>query len=452
MRKAIPLLVAAVLIVAAVIISSRRSTPEPEQEYAAEGTPKVVLIGVDGVDWERVNDYIDRGTMPNLARLRREGASGMLRSIPPFVSPTVWTSIATGKVQEKHGIKDFMVNTQKPGDGSLSTSNMRKVKAVWQILSAAERTVGVVGWLVTYPADIVNGYLISSHITLTMTRDPSERAPNQTDEWLAEGVHPRELWGDVVANMYMERDVTDEILELFLGTTADQAREQNDRSVTALARFYASDVSSLTLARHLSDSMPADFTTVYLRGSDITSHFFWRFMEPESWNKTISEDELEAFSPVVDRYYAFTDSMIGELVDTLADENTVVMVCSDHGFAGHRGYRGFEGEVAKGVEMHRMDGIVFLAGPGIARNRTIEGATVLDITPTVLTLFGLPSARDMDGRPLTEAMTQSFLDRYPVQQIDTYELEGEGGVDRSPVESPVDEEIKEMLRSLGYID
>ncbi|MBN2565839.1 MAG: alkaline phosphatase family protein, partial [Candidatus Eisenbacteria bacterium] len=204
-------------------------------------------------------------------------------------------------------------------------------------------------------------------------------------------------------------------------------------------------------ARHFNESMPADFTAVYFRGCDMTSHFFWRFMEPETWRRELSAEAIAAFSPVVDRYYAFADSLLGDMI-ALADENTVVIVCSDHGFAGHRGYAGFEGDVAVGTQMHRMEGIVFMSGPGIARGAVIQGAGVLDITPTVLALSGLPVARDMDGRPLTEALERGFLDQHPVLYVDTYEIPGDVGGDAQPVQSPVDEEIKEMLRSLGYID
>jgi arylsulfatase A-like enzyme len=154
----------------------------------------------------------------------------------------------------------------------------------------------------------------------------------------------------------------------------------------------------------------------------------------------------------VERYHVFADSLLGEVMK-LADENTVVMVCSDHGFAGHRGYEGFDGDVAVGVQMHRASGIVFMSGPGIEAGKTIQGATVYDIAPTVLALFGLPVAQDMDGRPLTEAWQPDLLARSPITYIDTYEVEGaDDGGDSEPVQSPVDEEIKEMLRSLGYID
>jgi predicted AlkP superfamily phosphohydrolase/phosphomutase len=210
-------------------------------------------------------------------------------------------------------------------------------------------------------------------------------------------------------------------------------------------------MTSLKLARHFFETRPADFSAVYFRGTDMTSHFFWRYMEPESWNRELTPESITTFGPVVERYYVVADSLLGRMLD-LADENTVVMLISDHGFAGHRGYEGFTGDVAVGVQMHRKDGILFMVGPGIERGRRIDGASVLDITPTVLVLSGLPVARDMDGRPLTEAMNASFLEKHPVAYIDTYEVAGEGGGDETPVESPVDDEIKEMLRSLGYIN
>jgi len=70
----------------------------------------------------------------------------------------------------------------------------------------------------------------------------------------------------------------------------------------------------------------------------------------------------------------------------------------------------------------------------------------------VLALAGLPVARDMDGRPLTQVMSSTFLERHPVVYIDTYEVGDAPDGDLTPIESPVDDEIKEMLRSLGYID
>ncbi|MCK4511254.1 alkaline phosphatase family protein [bacterium] len=451
MRRIIVILAVVLVVVAlAVVFHGRRPDPVDDVRIP-ETSSRILIVGIDGLDWSRVNRLADEGRMPNVARMRSEGSSGTLHSIRPFVSPTIWTCIATGKTEAKHGISGFVVNAPNPSDASLSSSNMRKVKAIWQILSAAERSVGVIGWLVTYPADVVNGYLISSHVTLALSAKREARAPNQTDDWLSEGIYPEGLWSEVADNVYHEEDVSDAIIESFIATSMDRARQEEKVRTSSLAKFYAADMTSLTLARHFFETRPADFSAVYFRGSDITSHFFWRFMEPESWKRELSAEAIETFSPVVERYYALADSLLGELLD-LVDDDTVVVLLSDHGFAGHRGYRGFEGDVAVGIEMHREDGIIFVSGPGIKRGGSIAGASVLDVTPTVLALAGLPVARDMDGRPLTEVMSSTFLERYPVVYIDSYEVGDAPDGDRTPVESPVDDEIKEMLRSLGYID
>jgi arylsulfatase A-like enzyme len=159
---------------------------------------------------------------------------------------------------------------------------------------------------------------------------------------------------------------------------------------------------------------------------------------------------IETFAPVIDRYYEMADEMIGRLLE-FRDERTIVILLSDHGFAGHRGYPGFDGTVAMGTNMHREQGTIVLSGPNIVSGARIEGASVLDVAPTVLALSGLPVGRDMDGKPLVAAIDDAFLARRPVAYVDTYETAGEEG-DAEPVTSPIDDEVKEMLRSLGYID
>ncbi|MBN2564381.1 MAG: alkaline phosphatase family protein, partial [Candidatus Eisenbacteria bacterium] len=282
-RRALIITAAAVLAVAAGVVVTRDHGAEADHQ--AVEVPRILLVGIDGLDWERVNRLIDEGRMPNLAAMKREGASGVLSSIYPFVSPTIWTSIATGKTQEKHGIDGFIVNTQEAGTSAPTTSNMRKVKAVWQILSAAGRKVGVIAWLVTYPADPVNGYLVSSHATIALSSKASGRAPNQTDEWLSRGVYPDGIWQEVADNVCHEEDVSDSVIRLFINADVQVARREEAVRTASLGRFFATDMTSLSLARHFNESMPADFTAVYFRGCDMTSHFFWRFMEPETWRR-----------------------------------------------------------------------------------------------------------------------------------------------------------------------
>src|SRR6185369_1943441 len=100
-----------------------------------------------------------QGTLPNLARLRREGASGVLLSEEPMLSPILWTTIATGRSPSEHGILGFL--TQQAGHVEPVRSDERKVRAFWNVASEAGRRVGVIGWYASWPAEPVNGFLVS---------------------------------------------------------------------------------------------------------------------------------------------------------------------------------------------------------------------------------------------------------------------------------------------------
>ena len=61
------------------------------------------------------------------------------------------------------------------------------------------------------------------------------------------------------------------------------------------------------------------------------------------------------------------------------------------------------------------------AGPGIRVGAQIGGASVLDITPTLLHYLKLPVGKDMDGRVLTGV----FASERPIAYVASYE--GEAG-------------------------
>jgi Type I phosphodiesterase / nucleotide pyrophosphatase len=67
------------------------------------------------------------------------------------------------------------------------------------------------------------------------------------------------------------------------------------------------------------------------------------------------------------------------------------------------------------------DGFVVIRGRGVAHRENPQLAVATDIVPTVLFAAGLPLGRDMDGRVLTEAFTESVLRTTGLSMIQTYE-------------------------------
>lgn len=97
---------------------------------------------------------------------------------------------------------------------------------------------------------------------------------------------------------------------------------------------------------------------------------------------------------------------------------------------------------------HRMDGIVFLSGPEVLRQERLEGASLIDIAPTILYLLGVPVPDSMDGQVLRDAFSSDFLARYRVlkkEETPTSEAPAEG------MSESEEEEIKTRLRGLGYL-
>jgi len=131
---------------------------------ASVASPPVLFIGLDGADWQLLDDYMARGLMPNLSQLVREGTSGVLDTLRPPLSPLVWTTMMTGVGPEVHGILDFVQFNSRSGAKEPITSSERRVPAIWNMASDAGKRVDVLGLWATYPAEHVNGVIVSDRL------------------------------------------------------------------------------------------------------------------------------------------------------------------------------------------------------------------------------------------------------------------------------------------------
>lgn len=93
---------------------------------------------------------------------------------------------------------------------------------------------------------------------------------------------------------------------------------------------------------------------------------------------------------------------------------------------------------------HRLHGILIAHGPAIRRGQHVEGASILDLAPTILHISGLPVPEDMDGHVLTTLLS---FDRPVTFASATEEAVGAS----APLSKEEATEIEERLRSLGYL-
>jgi predicted AlkP superfamily phosphohydrolase/phosphomutase len=408
---------------------------------------KVLLIGVDAGEWDVLGPLLDQKRVPAFAKLRDGGASGKLRSLEPLTkSPVIWASIATGKVPKKHGVFDFFVKQGAKersealarGDSTGATdamvsSNSWRARPIWDILGSVGMKVGVVGWWTTWPAQPVNGAIITDYVAY----DPGGWGGSPTRR-----TYPASLDSLVTALRRTPESVSwAELFQFVPPIDTTKVTDRQERFVSHLRWIYAADMTFYRVAMHLYHASHPDFFTVYFRGVDEVSHIYWDIDVPGSQQYASSDAEYDWMKKIIPNYYIFTDRLIGDFLRE-AGPKTNVVVCSDHGFQGG----------GKGTSAHKVDGIVLMMGPDVKKDANISGATVLDITPTVLALYGLPTAMDMDGRPIEDALTPAVIKRVAREtRLKTYETARAKAGSEEPLRSPIDDELRERLRSLGYI-
>lgn len=178
---------------------------------------RVIVLGLDGADPQTIDLLMSEGKLPNFARLRRGGAYAPLRSAEPLLSPVIWTTIATGKTPDQHGIAHFVAVNSQTGEQLPVTSSLRRVKALWNILSTAGRSTDVVGWWATWPAEKVRGAIVSDHLAYHfLLEEGVERAGSSGK------TYPASLEQKILPLLRKPRDTTAAELAPFVAVTADE--------------------------------------------------------------------------------------------------------------------------------------------------------------------------------------------------------------------------------------
>lgn len=450
--------------------------PEQLQKFASTNSDiRVLLIGLDGATWHIIKPLLQEGKLPYMAELIQRGSSGVLLSYPtvnmPFAnsasqgmrSPQVWESIATSKKPMEHGIWDFKV-TLIPGikdpflfqapfsiysiETKPISSNMARQKRIWEILSNLAHPSIIVGWLNTWPAmHIPKGIVISDYFPLGAKN--CVYPPYVTEEaerflYKADNIEGKEF------GRFMNFDFNSNYKKLNPSSLA----YQENSMVEFFRNDYARDKCWQHLSLYLWRKYKPSFMAVRYNFPDSAQHNFWKYMEPKHF-PNVKEEEIHKFGHLLYQVYIMLDSYIGEYIKYI-DENTIIMIISDHGFgpwieekfkflpqfpgkAFHPTYSG----------NHRKDGIIIISGKGVKKNHRITEAAIFDITPTILWLTKLPAARDMVGKPLIGSFAEQFRRERPLKYIESYGIRKTN--DRQPITSKVEKEIEERLKALGYI-
>jgi tetratricopeptide (TPR) repeat protein len=412
----------------------------------APRAPRVLLLGFDGLDPEAVDLLISEGKLPNFARLRREGAYGRLRSFEPMLSPILWTTIATGRTPDAHGIGHFVALDPKTGESLPVTSDLRRVRALWELLSERERTTAVVGWWGTWPPEPIRGWVVSDHLAYHFLFGDGLAGGDPTAK-----TSPPELEARIAPLVVRPSAIGRAELAPFAEVPAEELARPLDLQddLAHLRWLLATAESHRRIGLELWRRERPDLALVYFEGTDSVAHLFGHLFRARGLAGELLEQQRR-YGRTVEAMYERADAILGDFL-AAAGRAATVFVLSDHGFR--------LGELPDdpsrlrdmrrvSERFHRPEGVLYAWGRGARAGARFDGATLLDVAPTVLALLGLPASREMPGRPLAEG----FVRLEPLPRVATFEAtprpRAGAGAAR---DTAADRALVEHLESLGYL-
>jgi len=370
----------------------------------AHPSPPVIFIGLDGADWELLDDFMRDGSMPTLARLVREGSGGVLETEHPPLSPLIWTTMFTGVSPLDHRILDFTRFNPYTHEREPITSDERQVPAIWNMATAAGKSTAVFGVWATYAAEPVHGLNVSDRLFTFLFSESSVPA---------DAVYPalRTPWARAQLDA-AERAVPAGRVREYLPWISDAdyalaagAANPYAQPASALRRILVeTEVYRRLASDYLAEGDLPDLSILYLQGTDTIGHVFAPFAPPRQ--AAIAQADYDRYSGVPARYFHEIDDLLASFVALAERKHAVIMIASDHGFRWKEGrpteLSSFA--AASAAKWHRNEGIFVLWGPGIAASpgHPLRGG-VRQTCATLAALTGMPPALGTETTALVGA-------------------------------------------------
>jgi len=353
---------------------------------------RVAVIAIDGADWELLSELSNDGRIPNLRALILGGTTASVQTIQPTVSPLLWTTAATGLAPDRHGVIDFI---DRSTNGPV-TAYSRRAPALWDIAEAFGRPSAVVNWWTAWPPQ------------------PTSTAVYGVPAGSASAVYPPELAPRIGAVAVPESTVGYAQVGRFLNITAGEYQSSEAATASDPVRMFRSLLSKTwtdhRAAIEIYTQRRPILTMISYEGTDEVNHLFGAYHPP--FREGVREDQYRRYWPAVANYYAEIDRLIGEWMNVLSDDTTV-MIVSAHGFrwGKTRPFGPPAGRAA--LSDHRNPGVFIAYGNHVAASRAAHAMSIYDLTPTALAILGLPASSEMPGHVAEWA----FSDIHPVNSV-----------------------------------
>ncbi len=397
---------------------------------------RALVLAVDGADPATLDRLRESGALPTFDRLL-SGARIPLAVDADRDPARVWTTVATSQPPSRHGIRSLegrqlagvegRVDAGAPGMSlltaatdllrltrpTIATGDQRSVPTFWEVGADAGLRTAVVHWWATWPAGTGPATVLSDRAILRLEQGGA----------LADEIAPAALYDALLASTASRQAQVRQLA----GRTLPSGLPADVLSV--LSRSAELDATILALAAD-----PAlgrqDILAVYLPGLDIAQHALFA-----GTAATLAPAEAADRVRAIEGYYGFLDQAIAVVLQRIGDQQTAFLVTQPGRLAAPD-----------------AEGLLALSGPGAALGDRAagEGSFGGDIVgATVLRAVGVPVARDLAATSVDGLLAQPLVERFPRREVETY---GERATRSARgTGRPLDQEMIERMRSLGYV-
>jgi predicted AlkP superfamily phosphohydrolase/phosphomutase len=267
---------------------------------------RVLVLGLDGATWTLLDPLLAQNKLPTLGKLIQNGSRTTLRSCIQPSSEQAWSAFATGKQNGKFGLYGFYQRSKNSYALEYINASHRRAATLWRILSDRNKKCVVVNVPLTYPVEKINGMLVSGLMTPGIHSEFTY--PPELKQQLLQEL------GEYIIDVDIERGESD------IGSLGDL--------VTRIKRM--SELQTRAFEYLLDKNPDWDFAMLVHRAPDTLCHKFWRYQDPT--HPLYNEHEAAQWGSVINDAFEYLDNYNARLLEKYADENTTVIVLSDHGF------------------------------------------------------------------------------------------------------------------------
>lgn len=267
---------------------------------------KVFLFGIDGAPPDLVFGSW-KEHLPNISKLMERGCYARLQSTIPPTTIVAWNSMISGKDTSEIGVFSYTYRDEE-GNTRLVNSYHIQCDLMWDIIGKHNKKSIALYVPLSYPVKPIKGIMVSDFLTPSV--DDKCAYPLAIKEKIQRLGNP-DIFFDVVAGL---------------------AGHKSLDIKTLIERTYLMTDMQVALLHDILQEKDWSFCMAVMIGTDRLQHMIWRHVD-ETHRRFIPN------SPHKDdllKYYIYLDAKLGETLKLL-DEDTTIIVASDHGMVKQEG-------------------------------------------------------------------------------------------------------------------